>query len=199
MKLRDVVIIIQKDESAVNIYYDRLARLVWSRVKRFHLANNIISNEDLFQEGMIGLLKGIKSVDATKSVYQYLCVTIDNAIRICAYQNTPMKMGRQKAYEFFNNKLSEEDMFKIAITVDVCNLEGIDEWEEFVGDYSDIEEQIIFKDIFNRIPEAYKKTILMHLMGFEHKEIGNIEGICRQGVGQRITRTFNRLRKEVSA
>lgn len=91
------------DQEAINLIIDRYQKIIDNNARDFYLVGG--ENEDLFQEGSLGLLKAIKAYDDEKIPFKNFAI-------ICIRRNilSAIKAAHTQKNSILNNALSVDDL-----------------------------------------------------------------------------------------
>lgn len=165
-------------------------------------------DDDLVQEGRIGLMKAAKTYDESRakfSTYAYECIT-KHLLNYFSKQNQecrkPDKPVLSLDYEF---NVRQNEM----TGSDESSRKRRGSWNEIVDDDSiPLEEIAIDNDAVNEIitilkrihPDVARYTMLYYGIGTEphsYKEIGKMEGKSRQAVHHQMKKAMVHVKKEL--
>lgn len=145
------------NEDAMDILLSRYFSLVKYRVRQYYLSGG--EDEDLLQEGYIGLFKAVRTYDRSKSdtFYPFAKMCIENQLR------TAVTASNRKKHLPLNTSVSMDD----------------DERHEFQSQEGNPEHIILAKErdadraekIEARLSKFEKKVILLYLDGLSYTEI----------------------------
>ncbi|MDO4942901.1 MAG: sigma-70 family RNA polymerase sigma factor [Lachnospiraceae bacterium] len=145
------------NEDAMDILLSRYFSLVKYRVRQYYLSGG--EDEDLLQEGYIGLFKAVRTYDRSKSdaFYPFAKMCIENQLR------TAVTASNRKKHLPLNTSISMDD----------------DERREFQSQEGNPEHIILAKEreadraekIETRLSKFEKKVILLYLNGMSYTEI----------------------------
>lgn len=153
--------------------------LVISIARRYYLAGAEL--DDLIQEGMIGLYKGIITYDSSKndSFTNYASLCIKRQIISAIKKSNSLK------YSFFQDLISEDDFY-------INEIPSIDENPEsriiIKEDFSNLKQEILAK-----LTDFEKKVLREYLNGKSYDEIALKLGLNKKSVDNALSRIRNKL------
>lgn len=166
----------QGQDGAFNSLYDRYKYMIKSCARSFFLVGG--DNEDLIQEGVIGLLKAVNGYNGTNafSTYAYTCVK--NALLSAV----------SKAQSAKNKPLN----YSVSIYSDTVELNpAIDPEEEIIGKESADE---LIKKINEKLSSFEITVLKLYLNGLSYLEIG--EKLNKQP--KSIDNALQRIKRKIS-
>ncbi len=132
--------------------------------------------EDIYQVGMIGLWKAVKTFNESKgrkfSTYATRCIRneIHNEIIIKRYMNdTPMD-------------LDEHSRVKLTIAKDIDDVK-VKKYERSTKFDSDVVHKLLFKKHINKLSDKELTIVDMKMKGYTQDEIAEKFGCSRQNIG----------------
>ena len=187
--MEDINAILKKaqsgDNEAINLILEEYSKILSFNAQKYYLVG--AEQEDLVQEGILGLLKAIKFYDETKSSFSsfaFLCIRREmiSAIR---------KANTQK------NMVLNEALKTNAILEDSANF---DDEEHNINNYKSSEEAYLLKEEieeFKKFSEnnfsKFEKEVLTYLIrGYSYREIAKILSKNLKS----IDNTIQRIRKK---
>lgn len=144
--------------------------------------------DELFDAGLVGLARGIKTYDETKDItrgtYYYTC--IENEINNAYKTSIRKKRGEGKKPTSLSAEIGEDG----------------DVLEDIIGDNTNIEEDIINKmrveaikkEIAKLKPKTQRAMNLYFFEGLGSTEIAKIMGVSRMMVNTRINEGINKIK-----
>lgn len=138
-----------------------------------------LTDDDWFQEGMIGLLNAVRTHDreASASFSTYACVCIRNRM------NSALKKAQNAANAPLNGSLEYHDDFVPTVISPEDN-------------YIENENYRFFTTSFlNKLSETEQKVIRYYLSGFSYKETAKKLGISEKSVDNALCRAKSKLKK----
>lgn len=153
--------------------------LVISIARRYYLAGAEL--DDLIQEGMIGLYKGIITYDKNKndSFTNYASLCIKRQIISAIKKSNSLK------YSFFQDLINEDDFY-------INEIPAIDENPEskiiIKEDFSNLKQEILTK-----LTEFEKNVLKEYLNGKSYDEIALKLGLNKKSVDNALSRIRNKL------
>lgn len=149
----------QKDENAQEMMVNQYHRLIWSIVYKFQGAMNHmgINKDDLFQEGMIGLLEAIESYR------EDLCVPFKNFACLCAERQMRSLIRKHSGLNYallhtsvsLDQSLVEEEQLMVRDTIATSDYTtdpvwmfhyryNIEQLKEKTKDFSPLEKKVMY-------------------------------------------------------
>jgi len=154
----------KKFEEIVEIHRDQVYRMCWG------FAKNSFDVDDLFQEVMINIWKGLKKFEGKASMSTWI-------YRITV--NTCLLWKRRKS-----KTIESQEFINVKIDVPIEKSE------------SKIDENIIaMRAAFQQLKKIDKTIILLLLEGCSYKEISEITGLTATNVGAKISRVKGKIKK----
>ena len=184
------------DKDAVKSLLERYGELVRVKCREYFLVG--ADNDDLYQEGMIGLFKAIRDYDAKRQphfrAFAQLCITrqIITAIKSA----TRLKHMPLNSYISFNRPLSGENGDK-------------GDAEFFIGralEYISPEDELIDKEqlgmleetIGNVLSDLEKKVLSQYILGRSYFEIASMLHIPVKSVDNAVQRIKKKLNTSIN-
>ena len=185
------------DPSALNILMDSFHETIACHVRRFCKDNPYeqFEQDDLIQEGMIGLFKAIRDYDigrdASFFTFADLCVSrqmytaVQAAGRkkhsplntyISLYSNPPEKEGGEEG-ELVNSLISKADLNPEDLLIDKENVE------------------LIEKTIEKELSSFEKQVLDLYLTGMKYTQIAKVLGKDEKSTDNALQRIKNKLKK----
>ena len=185
----EIVALAEKDRSAEEFLLNKYKNLVKSRAKMYFLAGG--DNDDLMQEGMIGLFKAIHDYnsDNQASFYSFaeLCVKrqIFTAIKTAARQK------HQPLNTYISlNKPVYEDVSERTLVETLAERESVDPEKLYImhEKLKDIE-----KEIDEKLSDLEKRVLILHLQGMSYQEISEIINKPTKSIDNALQRIKKKL------
>lgn len=175
------------DQEAINLIIDRYQKIIDNNARDFYLVGG--ENEDLFQEGSLGLLKAIKAYDDEKIPFKNFAI-------ICIRRNilSAIKAAHTQKNAILNNALSVDDL---------KNSQGEQLKNFFEGEVKNPEELVIEKENLKEFIDFIKKNLseaefLVYeylIRGYTYKEIANILDKNPKAIDNAIQRIKRKVEK----
>ena len=185
----EIVALAEKDRSAEEFLLNKYKNLVKSRAKMYFLAGG--DNDDLMQEGMIGLFKAIHDYNSDKQASFYgfaeLCVKrqIFTAIKTAARQK------HQPLNTYISlNKPVYEDVSERTLVETLAERESVDPEKLYImhEKLKDIE-----KEIDEKLSDLEKRVLILHLQGMSYQEISEIINKPTKSIDNALQRIKKKL------
>lgn len=168
---------------------NKYKNLVRARAKAYFLVGG--DNDDLVQEGMIGLFKAIRDFDKDKDVsfhsFAELCIKrqIFTAIKTADRQ----KHQPLNTYISLNKPVYDDDSERTLIET-VAERESIDPENLYImrEKLGDIE-----KEIENKLSKLEKRVLILHLEGMSYREISEIIDKPEKSIDNALQRIKRKL------
>ncbi len=183
----------QNDDNAELTLINRYKKLIKIKSRTYFLVGG--ENEDLIQEGMIGLIKAMKDFDVEKGA------SFNTFADICINRQmiTAIRRANSKKYQplnlsyslntFLSNEKDEEVEY-----IDL--LESKDKSpEELLISYENIEK--IYNLIESELSKLEKKVIIGYLEGKSYQQIGNKLDKSEKAIDNALQRVRNKLQKKL--
>ena len=178
------------NEDAINEIFEECKSLITFKNRKFFIVGG--DKEDLFQEGMIGLLKAIRAYDESKSSFKTfasLCIQRQILTAINADNAGKNKFLNQSVNDFF---LTEEDDFSYENrSVTLYNpeelylaKEKLELLENYLGEILSEMEIAVFK----RMEQGYGYVEISEMLGISAKALDN----CIQRIKKKINKFIER-------
>ena len=179
------------NSEAEDLLIRRYTRVVKALTRPFFLAG--ADNEDLIQEGMLGLLSAIRSFNplggASFKTYSRLCIRrrLISAVRSASYsQNVSLDDCLSLESPLFDEYLPE---MAYGLRIDSPQRP-----EELVIDKENT--KVLFQNVFNALSKYEQLVLRCYLSGSSYREIAEMTGKTEKAVDnaiQRIRRKVSRL------
>jgi len=175
------------DRDAQSELAGRYTRLVRSITRPYFLAGG--DNEDLMQEGMLGLLAAISDFEQGKSSFKAFA-----AICIRSKVIDAMKLANGRKHEFLNRSVSIEQLSEHDINLSYPELIGFDgNPETVIIDRSEAER--VRNEIDNLLSGIEKSVLTLYLKGLSYSEMGNVLGKPVKTIDNAIQRIRKKIYK----
>ncbi len=175
------------DREALTELVERYMRIVRSITRPYFLAGG--DNEDLLQEGMLGLLAAIRDYEYGKSSFRTFAV-------ICIRRKVidAMKLASGKKHEFLNRSVSIEQLSDDDMNLSYPELIGFDGNPETMF-IDRAEAERVRNEIGNLLSGIEKSVLTLYLKGLSYSEIGNVLGKSVKFVDNAIQRLRRKIYK----
>lgn len=184
----------ENNEEAKEIIFEKYQPLIHDRARKLfkYCKNNGAEENDLVQEGMIGLNDAIKTFQDSKDAifYTYALKCINS--RIISYI---VKLGRLK------NKILNDSLF-----LELNNQDETNKFGKNLIDNSYNPEEILMNEekkneimniIEKKLNETEKEIINLKINGFKYKEIADIVGKDTKYIDNCIQKCKNKIKEEL--
>jgi RNA polymerase sporulation-specific sigma factor len=182
----------ESSEEATDILYDKYKEKVSIKVKKYisYAKKMGLEYNDLFQEGMVGLSKAIKSYSEQKdtifSTFANLC--IDRQIF------SALAKARRKKHEFLNESLS------LDFVIDDDGKTLLDCLFDSGSDPSlklenDEKRKALYENLDNELTSLEKSVFDLKVAGFEYKEISKILNKSYKSIDSTLQRIRIKVKK----
>lgn len=184
----------ENNEEAKEIIFEKYQPLIHDRARKLfkYCKNNGAEENDLVQEGMIGLNDAIKTFQDSKDAifYTYALKCINS--RIISYI---VKLGRLK------NKILNDSLF-----LELNNQDETNKFGKNLIDNSYNPEEILMNEekkneimniIEKKLNETEKEIINLKINGFKYKEIADILGKDTKYIDNCIQKCKNKIKEEL--
>lgn len=168
------------DEKAFNLLIARHKNTVSLLAKKYFSSS--LTDDDWFQEGMIGLIYAVRTFDCKKnaSFSTYACVCIKNRL------NSTLKKANNSGNTPLNSSLAyNDDIVPAALSTE--------------DNYINNESNLFFTaDFINKLSKTEQAVIKCYLSGFSYCETAEKLGITEKAVDNALYRAKSKLKKSVS-
>lgn len=179
------------DFEAANYLVEKYKNLVRMKVRSYYLVG--ADNEDLIQEGMIGLFKAIRDFKQDKDTHfmTFASLCIARHIRTIVTSYNRKKNGPLNSYVSFEETITDEkgDGIRLMDTIaaDHSNPESL-----IIG-----KEQIvnIQKEIEDNLSKFEKQVLELYMEGLSYLEIANLLEKPEKSIDNAIQRIRNKISK----
>lgn len=190
----EIVILCQsKDKNAINYLLDKYRKIVYATSKKFFIIGE--ENEDICQEGMIGLFKAIMDYDDSKQIsfknFANLC--IERQILTAIKNNNRQKHIPLNSYVSLNQpnkKKKESDDEDNMTLMDIINTDIVEDPLETLAN----------REYFNYVNETVKKSLSPYEKQVLDKYIeGNTYNEIAESLGtpmKSVDNAMQRIRKK---
>lgn len=173
------------DQFAIDILFERYKNLVRKKAKAMFLAGG--DNDDLIQEGMIGLYKAVRDYDESKeaifATFASICINRQIISAVTAYnrkKNSPLN-----SYVSFDLPANSDDEGQMRL-VDVLRSDYESDPESL---YIDREHTLLLKEqLLNSLSPFEKKVIDMYMDGKDYREIAEFLGKTPKAIDNALQR-----------
>lgn len=156
------------DESVQEYILEKYKELVKNEAKKLYLLGG--DNDDLIQEGMIGLLKAIRTYkpESKSSFYSFARMCIDGQMYSAIKASNRKKHMPLNSYVSIHDSDESGDIqgTKELLSDKATNPETLYLHREYSESFS--------KEIVSRLSEMEKEVLLKHISGLHYKEIAEI-------------------------
>ncbi|MFQ7627091.1 RNA polymerase sporulation sigma factor SigH, partial [Monoglobus pectinilyticus] len=166
----EIVALAEKDRSAEEFLLNKYKNLVKSRAKMYFLAGG--DNDDLMQEGMIGLFKAIHDYNSDKQASFYSFAELCVKRQIFTAIKTAARQKHQPLNTYISlNKPVYEDVSERTLVETLAERESVDPEKLYImhEKLKDIE-----KEIDEKLSDLEKRVLILHLQGMSYQEISEI-------------------------
>jgi RNA polymerase sporulation-specific sigma factor len=160
----------QNNDEATSLLVNQYYRLVWSIVFRFRGAMDHmgISKDDLFQEGMCGLMEAIECYRDELAVpfKNFACLCIERQIR------SLIRKHKGQSYALIHNSISldkiisEDENLMVMDTIASRDLETNPVWQFYYKESCDF-----LAKTTQQLSDLEKKVLYLRYMGYTYNEI----------------------------
>ena len=184
----------QGDEEAEWELYDRYKLLVRARARTFFLVG--ADNEDLVQEGMLGLYKAVCEYDGSKNAsfrsFAELCITRQIL--------TAIKGATRKKHQPLNTYVSlDKPVYEPGSTdrtlMDVLSGMGVSDPEEMLIGRENME--AVARDIREKLSPLEKQVLGLYLEGLSYQQIGQLLNKPPKSIDNAIQRVKKKLEEHI--
>lgn len=183
-------------ESEIERLIDEYSDIIRAICRRFYLVGG--SQEDLFQEGMIGFLEACKHYDSNKGDYEssafknfaILCIKrqiLDAIKHANAKKNQPLNN-----YVSFNQKNDDNQEFELEFDSSYANYVDFDPETIILNQETTNEQLKILKD---NLSKTEKEVLELYLMGLSQSKIA----VKLNKSVKQIDNTIQRIKKKVKS
>ncbi len=181
------------DDKAEMIIIERYKNLVKIKSRTYFLVGG--ENEDLIQEGMIGLIKAMKDFDITKgasfNTFADLCIS--------RQMITAIRSANSKKYQLLNQSYSLNTFLLNEKDEEVEYIDLLESGdkspEEVLISYENTEN--IYNLIESELSKLEKEVIKEYLKGSSYQEIGSKLNKTEKAVDNALQRVRNKLQKKL--
>ena len=155
----EIVALAEKDRSAEEFLLNKYKNLVKSRAKMYFLAGG--DNDDLMQEGMIGLFKAIHDYNSDKQASFYSFAELCVKRQIFTAIKTAARQKHQPLNTYISlNKPVYEDVSERTLVETLAERESVDPEKLYImhEKLKDIE-----KEIDEKLSDLEKRVLILHL------------------------------------
>lgn len=177
----------EKDEVAYDILIKKYSPLI-AKIARKYLKNNNyigLEYEDLYQEGMVGLLRALSDYDSADSLfYTYALICITRQIETCVKTNSREKHSTLNNAISFNTPVYDNDLYL----------------EDVISSPFNMEDDCIANDLYNKINDLkhnfeFTDSLILELKinSFSISEIATLLDLNKRSVDYRLRRIRKKL------
>lgn len=184
------------EESITDYIMDKYKNLVRSKAKSMYILG--ADNEDLIQEGMIGLFKAIRDFDSGRdaSFYTFADLCISRQIYTAVKASGRQKHMPLNTYISLYSNMADEDGEKGGNEVSLVNaLSSKDEQnpEELLIDRENVED--IERVIESQLSVFEKQVLDLYITGMSYSQIAKVLGKDEKSTDNALQRIKGKLRK----
>ena len=187
----EIVALAEKDRSAEEFLLNKYKNLVKSRAKMYFLAGG--DNDDLMQEGMIGLFKAIHDYNSDKQASFYSFAELCVKRQIFTAIKTAARQKHQPLNTYISlNKPVYEDVSERTLVETLAERESVDPEKLYImhEKLKDIE-----KEIDEKLSDLEKRVLILHLQGMSYQEISEIINKPTKSIDNALQRIKKKLEK----
>lgn len=185
----EIVSLAEKDRSAEEFLLNKYKNLVKSRAKMYFLAGG--DNDDLMQEGMIGLFKAIHDYNSDKQASFYSFAELCVKRQIFTAIKTAARQKHQPLNTYISlNKPVYEDVSERTLVETLAERESVDPEKLYImhEKLKDIE-----KEIDEKLSDLEKEVLILHLQGMSYQEISEIINKPTKSIDNALQRIKKKL------
>ena len=185
----EIVALAEKDRSAEEFLLNKYKNLVKSRAKMYFLAGG--DNDDLMQEGMIGLFKAIHDYNSDKQASFYSFAELCVKRQIFTAIKTAARQKHQPLNTYISlNKPVYEDGSERTLVETLAERESVDPEKLYImhEKLKDIE-----KEIDEKLSDLEKRVLILHLQGMSYQEISEIINKPTKSIDNALQRIKKKL------
>ena len=185
----EIVSLAEKDRSAEEFLLNKYKNLVKSRAKMYFLAGG--DNDDLMQEGMIGLFKAIHDYNSDKQASFYSFAELCVKRQIFTAIKTAARQKHQPLNTYISlNKPVYEDVSERTLVETLAERESVDPEKLYImhEKVKDIE-----KEIDEKLSDLEKRVLILHLQGMSYQEISEIINKPTKSIDNALQRIKKKL------
>ena len=185
----EIVALAEKDRSAEEFLLNKYKNLVKSRAKMYFLAGG--DNDDLMQEGMIGLFKAIHDYNSDKQASFYSFAELCVKRQIFTAIKTAARQKHQPLNTYISlNKPVYEDVSERTLVETLAERESVDPEKLYImhEKLNDIE-----KEIDEKLSDLEKIVLILHLQCMSYQEISEIINKPTKSIDNALQRIKKKL------
>ena len=185
----EIVALAEKDRSAEEFLLNKYKNLVKYRAKMYFLAGG--DNDDLMQEGMIGLFKAIHDYNSDKQASFYSFAELCVKRQIFTAIKTAARQKHQPLNTYISlNKPVYEDVSERTLVETLAERESVDPEKLYImhEKLKDIE-----KEIDEKLSDLEKRVLILHLQGMSYQEISEIINKPTKSIDNALQRIKKKL------
>ncbi len=178
------------NEAAFEVLVERYKYLVRKKAKAMYIAGG--DNDDLIQEGMLGLFKAVKDFDETRDVTfsSFASMCVNRQIMTAVTISNRKKNSPLNSYVSFNTPLYSEDEYSDMHYVDIMTTQREKSPEDI---YIENESADNFRTKLDSVLSRYERIVFgMYLQGIDYIEIAEKLGKTPKSVDNAIQRIKNK-------
>lgn len=186
-----VILLAKTNEGAAEFLLQKYKNFVRGKARSYFLVG--ADNEDIVQEGMIGLYKAIRDYDPNKNAsfraFAELCITrqMITAIKMA----TRMKHQPLNSYVSLNQPVGTDAPERTL--VDILEASKVSNPEEIMIDKEGYEK--IGAEIDSALSAFEKKVLSLYLRGMSYSEMAKILGRHEKAIDNALQRAKNKINK----
>ena len=185
----EIVSLAEKDRSAEEFLLNKYKNLVKSRAKMYFLAGG--DNDDLMQEGMIGLFKAIHDYNSDKQASFYSFAELCVKRQIFTAIKTAARQKHQPLNTYISlNKPVYEDVSERTLVETLAERESVDP-EKLYRRHEKLKD--IEKEIDEKLSDLEKRVLILHLQGMSYQEISEIINKPTKSIDNALQRIKKKL------
>lgn len=176
------------NETAIETLFDRYKNLVRKKAKSMYIAGG--DNDDLIQEGMIGLFKAVRDYKSDKeaSFYSFAQLCITRQLSSALEASNRKKHMPLNTYISFSQSDSDGTEFEEMLQDDIASPEQLlIEKEKF----KEFKEQL-----WNKLSNMEKKVLQLYLEGNNYTTIAHMLGKSDKSIDNALSRIRQKLKRK---
>ena len=182
------------EEQITDYIMDKYKNLVRCKAKSMYILG--ADNEDLIQEGMIGLFKALRDYDSGRdaSFFTFADLCISRQMYTAIQASGRQKHGPLNTYiSLYSSQEQGEDANEEAELVNVLAAESDRNPEELLIDKENV--QILERTIEKELSAFEKQVLDLHLTGMSYTQIAKVLGKDEKATDSALQRIKTKLRK----
>ena len=174
------------DSAVVDYIMDKYKNLVRKKAKAMYLLGG--ENDDLIQEGMIGLFKAVRDYDSDQDAFFYSFADLC----IARQMYTAIEASKRKKHIPLNSYVSLYEEGSVSEEqsqpplIDVIQSEKVSNPEAIFLDKEYLER--IENELQDSLSELENKVLYLHLLGTDYQTIGNLLGKSSKAIDNALQR-----------